>query len=422
MKVLLLNTYDSDGGAAIATARLAEALSGSGIDVKLGVKRKNTTKNIVFQVPHKKANLFFQYTRLIQKIILKINQKILHVSLFKTTNPIYHSQNKGSFIDVQFINSSDFDLVHLHWINDDMISIEDIAKITKPILWTMHDSWIFCGAEHHPNIWENDSRYKDGYTKITRPMTTKGPDICRYTWERKKKYLKNKQITFISPSTFEKELMKESALFSGSSYIVIPNITPSVIFHPQNKKSIRELLNLPADKKIIGFGAAYEISNIKSNKGGHFLIEALNKINHPEDYLLLIFGPANNEFLREIKIPVFFAGFIENQNILATLYNACDVFVCPSVIENLPLTCLESLFCGIPIAAFNTGGIPDVVEHKKTGYLAPLFNTEELYKGILYCIDNQEYLSKQSLIKARNEFNELEICKKHIELYRSLID
>jgi glycosyltransferase involved in cell wall biosynthesis len=103
------------------------------------------------------------------------------------------------------------------------------------------------------------------------------------------------------------------------------------------------------------------------------------------------------------------------------MYNVCDVFVCPSLIENLPNVCLESLFCGVPVVAFETGGIPDIVEHKKTGYLAKPFDSDDLYRGILYCMDNQAELSTNSLRKAETDFNTETIIKKHMDLYKKII-
>jgi glycosyltransferase involved in cell wall biosynthesis len=96
--------------------------------------------------------------------------------------------------------------------------------------------------------------------------------------------------------------------------------------------------------------------------------------------------------------------------------------VCPSLLENLPNVCIESLFCGVPVAAFNTGGIPDIVEHKKTGYLAQCFDTEDLLNGILHCIENHDELSHNALIKAQNDFNNAIIVQKHIELYKSILN
>ena len=180
MKILLLNYTDAGGGAANGALLLTEALNEYGIDAKLGVVEKKTASKYVIQCELlKKSKLKSFFTR-ISSLFLKIAKKIhLYKNNFSTTNNIFHSTNLKSKIDVNWINNSDFDIVHLHWINNDMISIKDISKITKPIVWTMHDSWPCCGAEHHPNILEEDIRYKNGYWKSNKPKSTKGKDICK---------------------------------------------------------------------------------------------------------------------------------------------------------------------------------------------------------------------------------------------------
>jgi len=422
LKILLLNHTDTGGGAAIAAKRLLETLCQYGINAVLGVvEKKSIDKNVVLV----KKSFFFdkiKFFRILEKIILKLSF-YLKRAIYKSTNPIFHSCNKRTFINIKLISNSDYDLIHLHWINKDMISIEDIAKIKKPIIWTMHDSWVFCGAEHHPNVLESDNRFIQGYTRKNKPKTTRGPDICRKTWERKKRAWKNCEFNFISPSNYEKESIKKSALFNTISYncTVIPNITPEDTFKPFNKEMLKELYQIPPNKKVIGFGAADNVTDKKALKGGYLLLDALRKIEDKINYQLVIFGDISISFSTEIEIPIFATGFITNPNILAGIYNLCDVFVCPSLVENLPNVCTESLFCGIPVAAFDTGGIPDIVEHKKTGYLAKCFDTEDLFNGIIYCIDNYNELSKNSLIKARSEFGNDEIVKKHIELYEYVL-
>jgi glycosyltransferase involved in cell wall biosynthesis len=285
----------------------------------------------------------------------------------------------------------------------------------------MHDSWVFCGAEHYPNILENDHRFATGYTCKNKPKTTSGTDICRKTWKRKKKAWLGCRFNFISPSNYEKDSLVVSALFHNAECTVIPNIIPDAVFRPLDKNVVRNLYQIPSNKKIIGFGAAGGINDKKDIKGGYFLLKALEKIKSYDDFYLVVFGDTDNSFVDGVKIPVFTTGFISNPYILAGLYNLCDVFVCPSIIENLPSVCIESLFCCVPVAAFRTGGIPDIVEHIKTGYLAEPFDTDDLYKGILYCIDNYKILSENSMIKAKKYFNNEDIVKKHIDLYKNVL-
>ena len=424
MKVLFLNYSDNFGGASIAARRLFTQLYKYNIDITFGTIEKNINDSInLLSINKKWDNIFKRYFlfRIIKKIYLYITT--VKINIFKTSNPVFHSENKNTLIDIDSINKSDYNIIHFHWINADMISIEDIAKIKKPVVWTMHDCWPFCGAEHYPNILENDNRFFEGYTKANKPYTTLGPDICRKTWERKKKSWKDFTFNFISPSNYEKKSFDNSALFKNnhSTCRVIPNIVPCNIFKPIDKIFLKNIYQIPLEKIIIGFGAAYDITYEKSIKGGYLLIEALNKIKNKSNYHFVVFGNADIKFLEKIEIPIFFSGFITNPLILVGIYNLCDVIVCPSLQENLPNICLESLFCGIPVAAFNTGGIPDIVEHRKTGYLANCFDTEDLFNGIMYCIDNYYELSQNSITKAQTDFNNETVIKKHIELYESVL-
>jgi glycosyltransferase involved in cell wall biosynthesis len=373
--------------------------------------RKNTDNN------NKLVALLTRITAICMYYIQKIFKQN-----FETTNSILHSENKTTKIDLEYINNSDYDLVHLHWINYDTISIEDIAKIKKPIVWTIHDSWLFCGAEHYQNIIENDTRFIAGYLRCNRPATTKGIDICRKTYLRKSKSWRNKNFTVISPSNFERDCYVRSALFlnRGTNCAVIPNVLPKNIFRPLNKQALRKLYNVPLDKKVIGFGAV-QVSKEKTVKGGWLLLEALRKIANPNDFYFVVFGRMDETFVKECPMCSFVTGYVENEYILAAIYNLCDIFVCPSIIENLPNTCLEALFCGIPIAAFATGGIPDIVKHKETGYLAKPFDADDLYQGILYCLDDQRKLSKNSMSRARKTFDNEVIVRKHVDLYKQVL-
>jgi glycosyltransferase involved in cell wall biosynthesis len=418
MKVLLLSHTDSGGGAAVATVRLLDALRKQGVDATLGVLEKSSDDRAIVCLKRPDKFLLF---------VLRVANKLratFKYFCFRTTNPILHSENRITLLDLTKINDSGYDLIHLHWINYNTISIEDIARIKKPIIWTMHDTWLFCGAEHYPNVLEQDRRSATGYTKHNKPTTTAGIDLCRLVWQRKKKAWKDCSFKVISPSNYEKRLFDQSVLFqnSASQCSVIPYIVPDTIFRPLDRALLRGLYNIPAGKKVLGFGAAYKIDSKKSIKGGHLLLEALKKIKNAEDYYLVVFGQVDNSFYKEISLSVFLAGNITNAYILAGIYNLCDVFICPSLIDNLPNTCLEALFCGVPIAAFNVGGIPDIVEHKKNGYLAKAYDPADLCQGIMYCLDNQQKMAQASITKAHQDFCKEDIVHKHIELYKNVLN
>ena len=411
MKVLLLDSSDAGGGAAIAAKRLCDALNEQGIDAQLYVEKKKTASLNVEELPRKKCFYFHAIGRVIE------NRMIRRITY--TTNKILHTVNNQTVCDVAWINESDYDLVHIHWVNG-TISTKDIANIKKPIIWTLHDSWPCCGAEHHPNILENDMRWREGYTRENKPKTTKGIDICRFVWERKKTLLKGRQITFIAPSEWEGETLKTSALFGENQCFVIPNLLPYHVYYGREKRKERELRGIPQDKKVIGFGAINQMDDPKSMKGTYYLIEALKLLENKKDYFVLLFGPATEEFTKYIPVKFYSAGFVSDSDEMARLYSCCDCFVNSSLIESLSYTVYESIACQIPAVAFDVGGLSDLIQHQVNGYLAKPYESKDLADGIIYCVRNQEKLSENCLA-IREKFNQKQIINAHINAYSFVI-
>lgn len=424
MKILLLNVSDGVGGAATAAINLVNSLNEHGVYARLGVIQKQSTNPYVIELG-KSQGKFGKLAAFCVRVFRYIKRHLFPNPDFQTTNNILHSENRKTQIDINWINNSDFDVVNLHWICGDMISIEDLPRIKKPLVWTMHDSWQACGAEHYQNVLENDNRFQSGYFKNNKPSSTIGKDICRLTWERKVKAWKNLQVEFIAPSKWEAQTLETSALWHGKKCAVIPNVIDRGVFHPRSrdeKVSLCRTLGIPEGKKIIAFGAAYDIENPNSVKGAKYLFEALKILSEKKDDLfLLVFGPASNTFQQRINISAFFSGYISSPQILSCLYSCADVFICPSVVENLPYTCLEAASCGVPVTAFATGGIPDVVEHKKTGYLANPFDARDLAEGVLYCLENEESLSTSALEKVSKEFDADDVVQKYAEVYENIL-
>jgi glycosyltransferase involved in cell wall biosynthesis len=102
---------------------------------------------------------------------------------------------------------------------------------------------------------------------------------------------------------------------------------------------------------------------------------------------LLGVGGALNSLL---KIPSRNLGFIGDSLHLALVYNAADVFVATSKMENLANTVLEAMACGTPCVAFGIGGMPDVIAHLENGYIAEAFSAEELAEGVAWVLDHSE--------------------------------
>ena len=228
-------------------------------------------------------------------------------------------------------------------------------------------------------------------------------------------YSKYNNLHFTTPSYWLYDCAKKSKLTSEKPIFYIPNILDKLVFKNFNKEIARNIINVPQHETIIAFGA---VSISSPYKGWGYLIKALkifNENNHLEITALIFGSEYNREIEESIPFPIKFMGFLKDELPLSLVYNAADIFVAPSVAETLGYVIMESLRCGTPVVGFNTGGISDLIIHKKNGYLAEYRNSKDLALGIEYCIKNQikGFLDKK--------FDEEIVIAKHCELIDNLI-
>lgn len=410
MKVSIVSHSDSKGGAARAAYRLHNALINNDIKSEMLVRVKHSDNNTVISSSKFKQSL----ARAINYISTKIQ------SLQKTQSSILHSPNFfGSHVN-KLINSSDSDIINLHWVNAETLSIKQIGNINKPVVMTLHDMWAFCGTEHL-SIDSEFSNFKIGYHKLNDSSDyISGVNLNSYIWNQKRKYWKRK-FAIVTPSTWLSRCVKHSLLFKDWDVYTIPNALDTELFKPIKKEKAREFFHLSNDDVLVGFGAIGGASD--QNKGFDLLKKALNKLPKDKNYKCLVFGqdaPDNN---MSINLPVMFIGHIDNDNALVNFYNAIDVMVVPSRQENLPQTGTEAMSCGTPVVAFNTTGLADVVEHKVTGYLAEPFNIDDLANGIEWChLNSQLNISRSCRNRAISLWSEEVVSLQYKKLFLSIID
>lgn len=317
---------------------------------------------------------------------------------------------------VDALNASDADVLHLHWVQGEMLSIAEIGKLTKPMVWTLHDMWAFCGAEHYTE----DLRWQHGYTTNNRPNHESGFDLNRWVWKRKLKHWK-KPIQIVTPSNWLAECVRNSTLMRDWPVTVIPNPIDTERWKPIDQGLARELLGLPKDKHLLLFGA---IAGSKDpRKGFDLLQEALGKLRGEIlDTHLVIFGQASPKTPPDLGFPIHYTGHLHDDLSLQVLYSAADAFVLPSRQDNLPNTGVEALACGTPVVAFNTGGLPDIVDHQNNGYLATAFNTDDLACGIKWVLHSSHYkkLRQKSRDYCKEQFHNTIIAATYSLLYSSL--
>jgi glycosyltransferase involved in cell wall biosynthesis len=298
-----------------------------------------------------------------------------------------------------------------------MASISDIGRIKKPLVWTLHDMWAFCGAEHIS--W--DQRYVEGYSRKNRPFDETGLDINRLTWNRKLKHWKQ-PFHVVAVSKWLAECAKSSVVMRDCPITTIPNCLNTNLWKPVDKNLARNLLGLPVDIPIIAFGTYG--ANSEYHKGFDLLFEALQHLRGQAKGLeLAIFGQTAPKNSPNLGFPVNFMGHFHDNVSLRLLYSAVDLLVVPSRKEAFGQTASESMACGTPVVAFGATGLLDIVDHKVNGYLAKPFESEDLANGIDYIINalNYDELCNGARDKAVQEFDSVVVSEKYEELYNKIL-
>ncbi len=407
MKIVHISNSNGRGGAPIAVKRLHDGLLENGCHSSIWVNDKYGDDKDVKTFLNK-----------FQKIIsrLKIYLSRLIVFLLKTDNPILHSpQVFGSQFWLNAINESDADVIHLHWFQHEMMSICDISKIKKPFVWTLHDMWGFCGAEHL----SYDFRWKKGYLKTNRPIGESGFDLNRWTWRRKLKYWK-KPINIIAPSDWMKKNVQESQLMKRWPVTTISNAINTNEWKPINNKTAREYHKLPKNMTLILFGSTSGTRDF--HKGFDLLEQSLEKLQVINQEIgLVIFGEREPNDKPKFKFPIFYLGFLDSVNSLIAAYSAVNLLLIPSRIESFGQVAVEANACNCPVVAFKTSGLKTTIKHKFSGYLSKAFCTDDFLNGIMWVLDNNLRLKTNCRKHVIDNFDSEKIVRKHLSLYKKII-
>ena len=416
MRVLIVNTSERTGGAAVAASRLMEALNNNGVKAKMLVRDKETDKLTVAAVPGQKR---MQWCFLWERLVVWMRLHLKREHLFEVD-----IANCGADI-TKLPEFQEADVIHLHWVNQGMLSLKIIRKILdtgKPVVWTMHDIWPATAICHVAL----DCRRFEEQCSHCRLLPGGGGanDLSTQIWKRKQQMLSNRQITFVACSEWLASEARNSALLKGQRVERIPNPIDTHIYQPVDQKKAREAVGLPTEGRIILF-ASQRVTN--PGKGMQYLLEACRLLaeQHPEkkdDMTVAILGGHAEEIAGQLPFRTCALGYVNDEQRIVNIYNAADVFVLPSLSENLPNTIMEAMACGVPSVGFRVGGIPEEIDHQQNGYVADYRNSEDLARGIwwtLYEADH-EAVRKACLQKVAHNYSQQSVANRYLEVYDSL--
>jgi glycosyltransferase involved in cell wall biosynthesis len=416
MKVLQLSTDDFSGGASRAAYRLHTACLQNGVDSTMRVLRHQTANDRVIEG---RSSRSFQ-----EKVYGRVSQKLREFKNrnWRTNNLIMHSFGHASAGLVPELNACESDVLNLHWVVN-LLSIEDIGKLTKPIVWTLHDMWAFCGGEHvAPDT--PDSRFRLGYLANNRPAGEQGSDLNRLAWEAKRQAWARQQFDIVTPGRWMACCARESLLFCDMAIHVIPNpLEMQHLWRPIDKKFARAVLGLEQSKTYLLSGSAGGMPQLK---GEDLLKKALQQLsqNLQPSVELLVFGQKQPLHAEDWSMPVHWLGSVKDDHVMALIYSAADVMLVSSRQDNLPNTAVEAHACGTPVVAFDIGGLPDIVTHQTTGWLAPAFDTVDYAQGIMWVLQDADRHAKLALAarqSAVDRFSPDVIVSQYLSVYEQAL-
>jgi glycosyltransferase involved in cell wall biosynthesis len=362
MKVLICSYSHTEGGAARAAFKHFEALLAFGIDAEFWSAKYRFNKSGIYQASSR-FNIIINFVK------RQIARLIIHI--FFTNSGSFKSLGLFSAIDIRDINQSDFDVVNLHWVCGELLSVRDIANISKPIVWTLHDMWVFMGIEHYQGGEIVERLCRDNEDPYVNASSSR---LAMWAWLRKFQ-LWQKPIPLVLSSRWMLGKAQASSMVGKWPLFIIPNAIDLNFYREVEMVHARQKFNLPLDKKIVLFGAAGGLSDFR--KGGDLLLEAMQVIaSQVPDAHLVVFGGVNNLPVDKpnCSFEITNLGPISDGSLLPLLYSAANVLAVPSREDNLPLTAVEAHACGCPIVAFDIAGLKDIVENGVTGFLTFAFD------------------------------------------------
>ncbi|NLL10393.1 MAG: glycosyltransferase [Methanomicrobiales archaeon] len=413
MKILIVNTFDIQGGAARAAYRLHRSLLDAGVDSQILVQSKGSNDDTVTELANRTK---------FQNIMSRLRPRLeaLPLKRYKNKTRTLFSPAWLPFSEVvDAIEIIDPDIVHLHWICGGMIRTEDLSRIKKPIVWSLHDMWAFTGGCHYD---EGCGKYKSGCCSCPVLGSKKVNDLSQNVFARKRNtFAKLDNVTVVGLSSWLADCASQSLLFSHNRIVNLPNPIDTTKFMPVNKEQARVDLSLPLNKKLVLYGAMSATSDPR--KGYTELVKALETLPKNSDIELVVFGSSRPDNAPEFGFASHYLGHLDEAS-LRLLYCAADVMVVPSLQENLSNAIMESLACGTPVVAFDIGGNGDLIEHKRNGYLAEPFSPVNLAEGICWVLHSPEYatLSRNAREKVLKCFDSKVVARQYINLYKSILE
>jgi len=414
LRVLHLSTDDAGSGAFKGATRLHHALRRAGCDSHMLVGCQSVDDPTIHCTTRR--GVVSRMARHAHAWVDALPRRFFYSHLKNTAGwsgwwcpwPIHHA-----------INTLAPDVVHLHWVGG-FVSAQEIPRIGRPLVWTMHDMGEFTGG---CRFTADCVRFQSRCGCCPQLKSSRENDLSRRTLEKKIRLWSNVSITPVGTSAWMAGLARQSAVFGHRDIRRIPISVPINVFRPMPMSEARSRLGLREDATVLVFGSAHLQD---PRKGFHLLRDALRVCagSFARPVQLLIFGSHVAKALEGLPVPVRALGYLRSEEDLRVAYAAADAYVLPSVLDNLPSTVLEALACGTPPIVCGGGGAMDAVRNGIVGFLAPRPTVEDVTSALLRlaALNDVSRLAMRTACRhlAETEYAEPLQVERYWALYREL--
>ena len=422
-RVTLFSTSDA-GGAAIAALRLHQALRGENVPSLTYVQHKSGNTPLVYVLPPPPDDRVLpdgkggallasapRDRRRQARILGDYPQRPAGSESFSDSEAALRLHNAPLL--------AESDIFHLHWVAG-FIDVPGNTEflVGKKIVWTLHDMNPFTGGCHYA---DGCDKYLTQCGACPQLGSHRERDLAWQTWKRREYAYRKLDITVVSPSRWLAEEARKSSLLGRFPVHHIPNGLPLDVFRPYDRSAARNALGLAADARVLMFSAAGVFNR---RKGFSSLLEALGLLREEalaRNLVLLITGDGG-DLLRGLPYSIKAMGRVDRPEIMALAYSAADAVALPTQEDNLPNVLLEALACGTPAVSFAVGGVPEIIEHGKTGWLAPPRDVRALADCLLQALADRTPSRRLACRTTALEHYSLSLqARRYQELYRILI-
>lgn len=413
MRILHLSHGDSIGGAAKFSLRTHISLLNAGIDSEMWVSSKSLDDSNILVVGSKQEKGLPRVRAKVAQQTDRLICKLEHSRVPKHKSPGWVGALSG-----RKINESDSDIVHAHWINGGLVSIRQLGKIKKPLVWSMLDFWPVMGAEHYSST-DQDSRWIRGFENVKREKEDFGLDICAISANLKRRYWG--QINAVVPGKWMLDQVQKSSLFPDLNPIVIPPALDTTIYYPVEKKLARMKMGISPTVFVIGYGGG-----VSGRKGWDIFQKIVTQeIASQSQIEFLVFGSDFSPTDIQSRYPIKQLGKISGEADLRVAYSCMDLLIMPSKMDTYGLIAQEAQSCGVPVICFENTGVADVIVNQNTGLTAESGSAEAMLvtvESLIMSPNKIKTMSVNARKRATDNWRYDIVSRMYLELYVRVLE